>query len=122
MNRPPKPLSKMSVGALRGFKQDLISELEAGEPKQYEFYISDKQLAPGEYAETDPTNKELTFSSKQTLQDVIDSLIHEYLHVLMPHAKHPYIYRLTAALVHELTSSDKERLFRTLAIRGLWDE
>ncbi len=117
-----KPLSKMSIAYLRTLKQDLILEIEAGSPKEYKFFISDKQLGPQEYGETDTANKELTFASSQTLKDLINTLIHEYLHVVLPHAKHPYIYKLTTALMRELTNSDKERLFQALAIRSVWDE
>ncbi len=120
--KTPKALSKMSLATLREFKFELIAAIESGEPKNWNWYISGKQLDPDAYGEMDDVNKELLFTSDQTLQDVIDTLIHEYLHVLLPRAKHKYVYRLSEAITKQLTSSDKERLFRALAIRATWDD
>jgi len=112
----------MTLAQLREFKLDLIAALENGQPRKWHWFISGKQLGPDDYGEMDSINKEFTFSSDQTLQDAVDTIIHEYLHVLLPHAKHDYIYRLSEALTKELTSSDKERLFRVLALNSTWDD
>lgn len=101
----------------------MINELLAGQPAGYSFIISEKQLEGAtDYGETDLEAKELILSSKKSLTDIVNTLIHEYLHVKFPRRPEESIYKLTHVLARELTNSDREILFRVLANRAAWDD
>jgi len=118
-----KPLSKLSKAELRQIKADLIRWVEDGNPKNYEVYISSKQLAPAEYGELDTANKEIILSpTKGTLLDFISTFVHEVLHYLLPHAKHAHIYRFEQAILKECSNFDKERLLNAIVARCTWDD
>jgi len=87
------------------------------------FISSKKMETERAMAETDLTTEEIIIHpERNTVAESVHSFMHEHLHLLMPQESENAVYSMAKSIYHDMTMGEKQKVFRLMAKRAIWED